>query len=66
MTKFTELSDQDLYYIEKLLGQELGKEIEARKTWNDPIKEGKPSQIRTCINAVRSLRTTNKLKSEKW
>tara|TARA_R100000541_G_scaffold405_1_gene3345 strand:+ start:1286 stop:1486 length:201 start_codon:yes stop_codon:yes gene_type:complete len=66
MTKFTELSDQDLYYIEKLLGNELGKEIEARKTWNDPIRESKPSQIRTCINAVRSQRNTNKLKSEKW
>lgn len=66
MTKFTELSDQDLYYIEKLLGNELSKEIEARKTWNNQDTGQKPNQIRTCMNAVRSLRATNKLKSQKW
>jgi hypothetical protein len=65
MTKITDLSDQDLYYIEKLLGNELGKEIEARKTWNTTTGP-KSTQIRTCINAVRGLRTANKTRSEKW
>lgn len=65
MTKFTDLSDQDLNLIEKLLGNELGKQIEARKTWNT-TQGTKSTQIRTCINAVRSLRTANKLRAQKW
>ena len=44
---------------------ELGKEIEARKTWNTTTGP-KSTQIRTCINAVRGLRTANKTRSEKW
>mgnify|MGYP000193185679 FL=1 len=69
MTKITDLSDQDLHYMERLLGREFAKELDQGKNWNTnythkPI--GKANQIRTCINAVRSLRQSNRLKSEKW
>jgi hypothetical protein len=55
--------------MERLLGREFAKELDQGKNWNTnythkPI--GKANQIRTCINAVRSLRQSNRLKSEKW
>ena len=70
MTKITDLSDQDLHYMEQLLGNEFAKELEIRKNWNTKNHYYKPhdksNQILNCINAVKNLRKTQQLKSQKW
>ena len=70
MTKITDLSDTELQYMEQLLGKELSKEIEVRKTWNTKNHYYKPldksNQILNCMNAVKNLRNSQKLKAEKW
>jgi hypothetical protein len=70
MTRINDLNDSELQLMESLLGKEFAKESELLKTWQTTHSYSSPStksnQIYNCINAVRSQRQANRLKSEKW
>ena len=62
--KIQELSDSDLTYLEKLLGEQFAKELEADQTWTQKNKYDRPGnrkkQIIKLMDAVRSQkRLTN-------
>lgn len=64
------LSDDDLHYIEQLLGEALGREIDADKTWKSKNGYARPfqkqRQILNCLNAVKSTRDLKRKLSIKW
>jgi hypothetical protein len=68
--KIQELSDDDLSYVEKLLGEQFAKELEADKTWvqkNHYHRPGeKKSKIIRIMNAIRAQKDIKKRTAEKW
>jgi hypothetical protein len=68
--QFQELSEQDLSYMEKLLGEALGKEIEQDKTWQNKNGYSRPfqkqRQILNCMNAIRAQKDFKKKMAVKW
>ena len=56
--KFDELSTDDLYYLEKILGEKFAQELETDKTWaakNHYDRPGnKKKQLLRIMDAVRS------------
>ena len=68
--KIQELSSNDLAYLEKLLGEQFAKELEADKTWTQKNKYDRPgqkkSQILRLMNAVRAQKQITQTNSTKW
>ena len=68
--KIQELSDHDLNYLEKLLGEQFAQELERDKTWEQKNKYDRPgekkSRILRLMNAVRAQQDFKKRTSEKW
>ena len=66
--KIQDLSDNDLTYLEKLLGEQFAKELEADKTWTQKNKYDRPGnrkkQIIKLMDAVRSQKKLTTV--EKW
>tara|TARA_Y100000022_G_scaffold14796_1_gene11574 strand:+ start:190 stop:408 length:219 start_codon:yes stop_codon:yes gene_type:complete len=67
---FELLTDIELTYMEKLLGESLSKEIDENKNWTNENGYEKPNQktrmILACLNAVKSQRQYVKTMSVKW
>ena len=65
-----ELSQDDLAYLEKLLGEQFAQELERDKTWEQKNKYDRPgekkSRIIRLINAIRSQRQMTATASQKW
>tara|TARA_B100000900_G_scaffold409979_1_gene426831 strand:- start:671 stop:889 length:219 start_codon:yes stop_codon:yes gene_type:complete len=65
-----DLSEDDLQYIEKLLGESLSKELEADKTWKSKNGYSRPfaqqRRILNCMNAIRAQREYKRKMSIKW
>ena len=70
MNKIQLLNDDELMFMEKILGEALSKEIEQDKTWQNKNGYSRPFQkqrkILNCLNAVKSQRQFQKIKSTKW
>jgi len=68
--QFENLSEDDLRYIEALLGNELRKEMDADKTWDSKHHYRRPyektKRILNCMNAVKAQRDLTKKLSVKW
>jgi len=68
--KIQELSNDDLSYLEKLLGEQFAKELERDKTWvqkNNYHRPGeKKSRILRLMNAIRAQQDIKKRTAEKW
>ena len=68
--KIQELSDDDLSYLEKLLGEQFAKELEQDKTWQQKNNYNRPgekkSKIVRLMNAVRAQKDIKKRTAEKW
>lgn len=68
--QFQNLSEDDLRYIEQLLGSELRKEMENNKTWDSKHHYSRPytksNRILSCLNAIKAQRSLNKKLSVKW
>ena len=68
--KIQELSNDDLSYLEKLLGEQFAKECERDKTWvqkNNYHRPGeKKSRILRLMNAIRAQQDIKKRTAEKW
>ena len=65
-----ELSQDDLAYLEKLLGEQFAQELERDKTWEQKNKYDRPgekkSRIIRLINAIRSQKQMAATASQKW
>ena len=65
-----ELSESDLTYLEKLLGEQFAQELERDKTWEQKNKYDRPgekkSRIIRLMNAIRAQKQVKKATSEKW
>jgi len=65
-----ELSQDDLAYLEKLLGEQFAQELERDKTWEQKNKYDRPgekkSRIIRLINAIRSQKQMTATASQKW
>ena len=68
--KIQELSDDDLSYLEKLLGEQFAKELEADKTWIQKNNYHRPGEKKTKIirlmNAIRAQKDIKKRTALKW
>ena len=68
--KIQELSDDDLSYLEKLLGEQFAKELDQDKTWEQKNNYSRPgekkSRIVRLMNAVRAQKDIKKRTAEKW
>ena len=68
--KIQELSDDDLSYLEKLLGEQFAKELEQDKTWQQKNNYSRPgekkSKIVRLMNAIRAQKDIKKRTAEKW
>ena len=68
--KIQELSDDDLSYLEKILGEKFAQELEQDKTWvqkNNYSRPGeKKSRIIRLMNAIRAQKDIKKRTAEKW
>ena len=68
--KIQELSDDDLSYLEKLLGEKFAEELEQDKTWVQKNKYDRPgekkSRIIRLMNAIRAQKDIKKRTAEKW
>jgi len=68
--KIQELSNDDLTYLEKLLGEQFAKELERDKTWEQKNNYHRPGEkknrILRCINAIRAQQDYKKRTSLKW
>jgi hypothetical protein len=68
--QFQNLSEDDLKYIEQLLGSELRKEMDKNKTWDSKHHYSRPfeksNRILACLNAVKAQRDLTKKLSVKW
>ena len=66
--KIQELSEHDLTYMEKLLGEQFAKELEADQTWTQKNKYDRPGnkkkQIIRLMDAIRSQKRL--LSVAKW
>jgi hypothetical protein len=65
-----ELSESDLTYLEKLLGEQFAQELERDKTWEQKNKYDRPGEKKNRIvrlmNAIRAQKQVKKATSEKW
>lgn len=65
-----ELSESDLTYLEKLLGEQFAQELERDKTWEQKNKYDRPGEKKNRIirlmNAIRAQKQLKKATSEKW
>jgi hypothetical protein len=68
--QFEALTDDELAFMEKLLGEALGTEMEQDKTWKSKNGYSRPFQkqrkILNCLNAIKSQRTIQKVRATKW
>ena len=66
--KIQELSEADLTYVEKLLGEQFAKELEADKTWTQKNKYDRPgNRKRQIIRLMDAIRSQKRLLSvPKW
>ena len=68
--KIQELSNDDLLYLEKLLGEKFAEELERDKTWQQKNNSSRPgekkSRIVRLMNAIRAQKSFKKSLSEKW
>ena len=68
--KVDALTEDELQFMEKLLGEALGKEIEQDKTWQTKNGYSRPFQkqrkILNCLNAIKSQRHMLKVHATKW
>ena len=68
--KIQELSDDDLSYLEKLLGEKFEQELEQDKTWTKNNNYSRPCEKKSIIirliNAVRAQKDIKKRTAEKW
>ena len=68
--KIQELSNDDLTYLEKLLGEQFAKELEQDKTWTQKNNYDRPgekkSRIIRLMNAIRAQKDIKKRTAEKW
>ena len=68
--KMQELSELDLTYLEKLLGEQFAQELERDKTWEQKNKYDRPgekkSRIIRLMNAIRAQKQLKKATAEKW
>lgn len=68
--QFDALTEDELQFMEKLLGEALGKEIEQDKTWQNKNGYSRPFQkqrkILNCLNAIKAQRTMKKVRETKW
>lgn len=68
--KMQELSESDLTYLEKLLGEQFAQELERDKTWEQKNKYDRPgekkSRIIRLMNAIRAQKDFKKRTAEKW
>ena len=68
--KIQELSDDDLSYMEKLLGEQFAKELEQDKTWTQKNNYDRPGEkkcrIIRLMNAIRAQKDIKKRTAEKW
>ena len=68
--KVDALTEDELQFMEKLLGEALGKEMEQDKTWQTKNGYSRPFQkqrkILNCLNAIKSQRHMLKVHATKW
>jgi hypothetical protein len=68
--QFEALTEDELQFMEKLLAEALGKEIEQDKTWQNKNGYSRPFQkqrkILNCLNAIKSQKRVQKLRATKW
>jgi len=68
--KIQELSDSDLNYLEKLLGEKFAQELERDKTWEQKNNYSRPgekkSRLLRLMNAIRAQKDIKKRTAEKW
>ena len=68
--KIQELSNDDLSFLEKLLGEKFAEELERDKTWQQKNNYSRPgekkSRIVRLMNAIRAQKSFKKSLSEKW
>ena len=68
--KIQELSNDDLSYLEKLLGEQFAKELEQDKTWSQKNNYHRPGEKKNRIvrlmNAIRAQKDIKKRTAEKW
>lgn len=68
--KIQELSNDDLSYMEKLLGEQFAKELERDKTWEQKNNYSRPgekkSRLLRLMNAIRAQQDYKKRTAEKW
>jgi len=68
--KIQELSDDDLSYLEKLLGEQFAQELERDKTWLQKNNYSRPGEkkrrIIRLMNAIRAQKDIKKRTAEKW
>jgi len=60
--KIKDLSDDDLNYLEKLLGEQFAKELEADKTWTMKNKEKQNHSYYECHPCSKRYQKKNSLK----
>jgi hypothetical protein len=69
-TKITDLTDEELKFMEELLLTEFSKESEKAKTWKSKnhyqLPHGKQNRILSCLNAIRSQQQLKKTLATKW
>ena len=68
--KMQELSQDDLAYLEKLLGEQFAQELERDKTWEQKNKYDRPGEKKNRIirlmNAIRSQKEIKRTTDLKW
>jgi hypothetical protein len=67
--KISDLSDNDLRYLEEVLGKEFARQSEYRsqfKAKNGYTKSNDPNQLPRLISAIRSQRSLASARLEKW
>jgi hypothetical protein len=64
------LTNEDLKYLEVLLGREFATESDRCKSWQQKNKYDKPfgkqNQILNCLNAIRDCRRVKEMLDAKW
>lgn len=69
-SKITDLTEDELKFMEDLLLQEFSKETEKSRTWQTKNHYQKPfgrqNKILSCLNAIRSQTQLKKTLATKW
>ena len=69
-SRITDLTEDELKFMENLLLQEFSKETEQAKTWETKNCYQKPfgrqNKILSCLNAIRSQKQLKKTLATKW